>query len=161
MARALAQAGANIVIVSRNGAELDAALPEILEGTTGTGVCVVADLTDRSSADRVVREAGRVDILISNAGFNEVQPVDEIMFHSNRGANPEELLVLKRSVFALRMSLYPLREAFSEFPKREHALFDLETPFPSSSTRCSTWKRRFQAHARVLPGPPGGGRPGL
>lgn len=53
--------------------------------------------------------------------------LDEIMFHSNRGANPEELLILKRSVFALRMSLYPLREAFSEFPKREHALFDLET----------------------------------
>ena len=53
--------------------------------------------------------------------------LDEIMFHSNRGANPEELLVLKRSVFALRTSLYPLREAFSEFPKREHALFDLET----------------------------------
>jgi NAD(P)-dependent dehydrogenase (short-subunit alcohol dehydrogenase family) len=78
MARALAQAGANIVIVSRTGAELEAALPEILEGTSGTGVCVVADLTDRSSADRVVREAGRVDILISNAGFNEVQAVDEI-----------------------------------------------------------------------------------
>jgi magnesium transporter len=53
--------------------------------------------------------------------------LDEIMFHSNRGANPEELLILKRSVFALRMSLYPLREAFNEFPKREHALFDLET----------------------------------
>lgn len=53
--------------------------------------------------------------------------LDEIMFHSNRGANPEELLILKRSVFALRTSLYPLREAFNEFPKREHALFDLET----------------------------------
>jgi magnesium transporter len=53
--------------------------------------------------------------------------LDEIMFHSNRGANPEELLVLKRSVFALRTSLYPLREAFNEFPKREHTLFDLET----------------------------------
>jgi len=53
--------------------------------------------------------------------------LDEIMFHSQRGANPEELLILKRSVFALRMSLYPLREAFNEFPKREHSLFDLET----------------------------------
>jgi magnesium transporter len=53
--------------------------------------------------------------------------LDEIMFHSNRGANPEELLILKRSVFALRTSLYPLREAFNEFPKREHSLFDLET----------------------------------
>lgn len=53
--------------------------------------------------------------------------LDEIMFHRNRGANPEELLILKRSVFALRTSLYPLREVFNEFPKRGHALFDLET----------------------------------
>src|SRR5436190_6509961 len=78
MARALAQAGANVVIVSRNGDELEAALPEILDGAGGTGAYVVADLTDRGAADRVVREAGRVDILISNAGFNEVQAVDEI-----------------------------------------------------------------------------------
>ncbi len=53
--------------------------------------------------------------------------LDATMFHGNRGANPEELLILKRSVFALRMALYPLREAFNAFPKREHALFDLET----------------------------------
>jgi magnesium transporter len=53
--------------------------------------------------------------------------LDETMFHGNRGANPEELLMLKRSVFTLRTSLYPLREAFNAFPKREHGLFDLET----------------------------------
>ena len=53
--------------------------------------------------------------------------LDETMFYGNRGANTEELLMLKRSVFALRTSLYPLREAFNSFPKGEHALFDLET----------------------------------
>lgn len=78
MARALAQAGANIVIVSRHEDELKAALPEILDGTGGSGAFVVADLGERASAERVAREAGRVDILVNNAGANEVQPVDEI-----------------------------------------------------------------------------------
>lgn len=53
--------------------------------------------------------------------------LDNLMFHSNRGANAEELLMLKRSVFALRTSLYPLREAFNSFPKHENSLFDLAT----------------------------------
>lgn len=52
--------------------------------------------------------------------------LDAAMFVSNRGANPEELLVLKRSVFALRMALYPLREVFHDFPRRESLLFDLD-----------------------------------
>jgi magnesium transporter len=58
---------------------------------------------------------------------DRLHQLDATMFHGNKGANPEELLVVKRSVFALRMALYPLREAFNEFPKREHSLFDLET----------------------------------
>jgi magnesium transporter len=53
--------------------------------------------------------------------------LDQIMFHGNRGADSAELLMLKRSVFALRVSLYPLREAFNAFPKHGHPLFDLET----------------------------------
>jgi magnesium transporter len=53
--------------------------------------------------------------------------LDQIMFHGERGADAEELLMLKRSVFALRTSLYPLREAFNAFPKHGHPLFDLET----------------------------------
>ena len=78
MARALAQAGADVVIVSRHEDELHAALPEILEGTGGRGFYVVADLAQRSSAERVAREAGRVDILVNNAGSNTPQPIDEI-----------------------------------------------------------------------------------
>lgn len=53
--------------------------------------------------------------------------LDEAMFHGNQVANPEELLILKRGVFDLRRAIYPLREAFEEFPSSEHALFDLET----------------------------------
>ncbi|MDT5121683.1 MAG: magnesium transporter [Acidobacteriota bacterium] len=58
---------------------------------------------------------------------DRLHQLDATMFRGNKGANPEELLVVKRSVFALRMALYPLRDAFNEFPKREHSLFDLET----------------------------------
>ncbi len=53
--------------------------------------------------------------------------LDETMFRGERGADAEELLMLKRSVFALRTSLFPLREAFNAFPKHGHPLFDLET----------------------------------
>lgn len=58
---------------------------------------------------------------------DRLHQLDATMFRGNKGANPEELLMVKRSVFALRMALYPLRDAFNEFPKREHSLFDLET----------------------------------
>lgn len=53
--------------------------------------------------------------------------LDEAMFHGTQVANPEELLILKRSVFDLRRAIYPLREAFEAFPPLEHSLFDLET----------------------------------
>jgi magnesium transporter len=49
------------------------------------------------------------------------------MFHRNSAANPGELLALKRSLFALRKAINPLREAFLEFPRKEHSLFDLDT----------------------------------
>jgi len=82
MARTLAAAGADVLIVSRNEDELDAALGEILDGTESEGAYVVADLSDRSEADRVAQEAlkrfGGVDILVNNAGANTPQAVDEI-----------------------------------------------------------------------------------
>lgn len=90
--------------------------------------------TEAKLSDRVGFLAHTVVDAIVDACFpivddidNRLHLLDEMMFHGNRGANPEELLMLKRSVFALRTSLYPLREAFSLFPKHEHALFDLET----------------------------------
>lgn len=49
------------------------------------------------------------------------------MFRKGRNASSEDLLALKRSLFTLRKVVYPLREAFNTFPRREHALFDLET----------------------------------
>jgi NAD(P)-dependent dehydrogenase (short-subunit alcohol dehydrogenase family) len=82
MARALAQAGADIVIASRTEADLRPALAEILEGTGRRGHWLTADLSRRDEASRLARAAldamGRVDILINNAGTNKPEAIDAI-----------------------------------------------------------------------------------
>jgi NAD(P)-dependent dehydrogenase (short-subunit alcohol dehydrogenase family) len=82
MARGLAEAGADIVIASRNDSELKAALGEILQGTDRRGRYFVADLSRRAEASRLAKSAidafGRIDILINNAGSNKPQAIDEI-----------------------------------------------------------------------------------
>jgi NAD(P)-dependent dehydrogenase (short-subunit alcohol dehydrogenase family) len=82
MARALAGAGADVVISSRNENELQAALKEILDGTGRKGRYVVADMAKRDDVRRLARTAleqmGRVDVLINNAGTNRPQPIDAI-----------------------------------------------------------------------------------
>ena len=49
MARALALAGADVVITARHPEELQSALARILEGTGARGAWVVADLADRDN----------------------------------------------------------------------------------------------------------------
>src|SRR5947209_1428915 len=82
MARAFAEAGADVVISSRHEDELRAALAEIVQGTGRRGQYVVADLARRAEAERLAAAAlqafGRVDILVNNAGTNRPQPVEEI-----------------------------------------------------------------------------------
>jgi NAD(P)-dependent dehydrogenase (short-subunit alcohol dehydrogenase family) len=82
MARGLAEAGADIVIASRNEAELKAALDSILSATKRNGTYVVCDVSDRKQVDALAKTAvermGRVDILINNAGMNQPQPIDQI-----------------------------------------------------------------------------------
>ena len=81
-ARGLAEAGADVVVASRNATELEAALDEILEGTNRRGTAIVADLARRGEADRLAAQAeqafGRVDILVNNAGTNHLAAIDEI-----------------------------------------------------------------------------------
>ena len=82
MARGFAEAGADIVISSRNEQELRAALAEILEGLSVRGEYLVADMADRKQATRLAETAlermGRVDIFVNNAGSNVPQPIDQI-----------------------------------------------------------------------------------
>jgi NAD(P)-dependent dehydrogenase (short-subunit alcohol dehydrogenase family) len=82
MARALAEAGADVMITSRHEDELRAALSEILEGNSRKGRYAVADMAQRNEVRRLaqvaLQEMGKIDILINNAGTNTPQPIDQI-----------------------------------------------------------------------------------
>src|SRR5438874_13639457 len=73
MARGLADAGADIAVVGRNEAKSKAAAAE-LAGRGVKAIAVTADVTDKSAVaamtERVVRELGRIDVLVNNAGIN-------------------------------------------------------------------------------------------
>ncbi|HYG77150.1 MAG TPA: glucose 1-dehydrogenase [Planctomycetota bacterium] len=74
MATALAQAGADIVIVSRTESECRAAAEEIASETGRKAIYVAADVCKSSDVSRMIAEAekglGPIDILINNAGIN-------------------------------------------------------------------------------------------
>ena len=82
MATALAQAGADVALCSRNLAECRAAA-ESVAGTTGRkALAFQADVTRADEVDRLVAQAqdalGPVDILINNAGINVRGAADEL-----------------------------------------------------------------------------------
>jgi NAD(P)-dependent dehydrogenase (short-subunit alcohol dehydrogenase family) len=65
-ARALAAAGAKVVVCGRTQAELETVAAEV------RGTWITADLLDRASTDRMIGQiGGRVDILVNNAGVAE------------------------------------------------------------------------------------------
>jgi NAD(P)-dependent dehydrogenase (short-subunit alcohol dehydrogenase family) len=87
MVTALAQAGASVVIGSRNQAGIEQAAREIQQavgcdvGAPQVVPCQL-DVTDRSSVEAIVQTAinrfGRIDILINNAGINIRSPIQNI-----------------------------------------------------------------------------------
>ncbi len=82
MARALAEAGADVAITSRHKDELEAAAESIRSGTGRRVEPLVCDMLDRQAvrdlAGTAIERLGRVDILVNNAGSNNPQPIDEI-----------------------------------------------------------------------------------
>jgi NAD(P)-dependent dehydrogenase (short-subunit alcohol dehydrogenase family) len=82
MARGFAEAGADVMISSRNADELRAAAAEIAEGLAVKVEWMAADMADRAQVRALAAEAearlGRVDILVNNAGINHPQAIDEI-----------------------------------------------------------------------------------
>lgn len=82
MARIFAQAGASVAICSRTETQIRAAAQELTQQTGGRIEPLVADLGQRKQTERLAREAaerlGKIDILVSNAGWNVPQPVEKI-----------------------------------------------------------------------------------
>lgn len=107
MVRGLVAAGADIVLASRNEAELKTALDYVLDSTGRKGYVVAADLSKRGEADRLgkaaIKAAGKIDILINNAGSNKPQAIDEITDQSW-----DEIFELNlHSVMALTRAVVP------------------------------------------------------
>ena len=65
IARALAGDGWDVVVCARSGAQVKAVAMEI------GGVPMQVDVADRASVERMVAEAGEVDLLVANAGVSE------------------------------------------------------------------------------------------
>jgi 3-hydroxybutyrate dehydrogenase len=70
ISRALAAAGARVVVCGRTRSSLEAIAREI------GGVALRLDLTDRRETDEVLASVGHVDVLVNNAGIAESAALD-------------------------------------------------------------------------------------
>jgi Short-chain alcohol dehydrogenase of unknown specificity len=98
LAQALAQAGARVTITGRDAVTLKAAVAQLrASGVEAQGL--ILDVTQVESIQQTLAAAGRVDILINNAGTEQIRPsleVDEALWDTIVGTN------LKGAFFVLR-----------------------------------------------------------
>lgn len=72
-ALSLADAGAEVVLVSRTESELDAVAEEIVKAG-GKATPLVCDVTDAAQVQEKIEGLERIDILMNNAGSNRPEP---------------------------------------------------------------------------------------
>ena len=74
IALGFAGAGADVVLISRGQSDLDIAAKEISETTGAKAIGIAADISEvdeiRKLVDKVISEAGKIDILVNSAGVN-------------------------------------------------------------------------------------------
>jgi short-subunit dehydrogenase len=86
----LAKRGATLFLAARRADQLDSVAT--LCRTHGVSATpIVTDVSDRASCERLIESAGRVDVLINNAGFAIFDPIEN--------ARPEELESMMQTNF--------------------------------------------------------------
>src|ERR1700761_4960323 len=110
MARGLAEAGADIAIVGRNGPKSMAVAADLAKLGIKT-ISVVADVTDPSAVaamvERVRHELGRLDILVNNAGINIRKPPHALALEEWDSVMQTNLT----SAFLCSQAVYPAMKA--------------------------------------------------
>jgi NAD(P)-dependent dehydrogenase (short-subunit alcohol dehydrogenase family) len=88
MAQALAEAGAAVAIVSRRDQEAEAAAAEIAAGVSSICRGYGCDVTVPEQVDtvigKVLKDYGRVDVLVNNAGVNIRGPIEKLSLEEFR-----------------------------------------------------------------------------
>ena len=84
MGAGLASAGANLMLVSRNGDEAKATAEKLANEYDCKATGFAADVSKQAEmeamADACLEEFGRIDILINSAGINIRGPIDEVSY---------------------------------------------------------------------------------
>lgn len=106
MARGLAGAGARVVVAARNAAKSDAAVRE-LRALGSEAIAVSVDVKDEKSVaalvEETVKQCGRLDILINNAGTSIRKPVQDLSLDEWHQVNDINLT----SAFLCSRAAYP------------------------------------------------------
>ena len=88
MAEGLASAGADVMLVSRNGDEASAAAEEVARDYQCQASGFQADISKAEQAEAMANAAmeqmGKIDILINNAGINIRGPIDDLSYEEFR-----------------------------------------------------------------------------
>ena len=99
MAQALAEAGAHVVVCSRDGAAVQAVAQELTDGHRQPCRGYACDVTDPAQVEalvaQVLAEFGQIDILVNNAGINIRGPIEELsleQFQQVHGHQPHRPL---------------------------------------------------------------------
>jgi NAD(P)-dependent dehydrogenase (short-subunit alcohol dehydrogenase family) len=105
MAQGLASAGADVVLVSRHEDQAKSAADEIAKAYHRKTVGIKADVTNQTEVEalvaRVLKDLGRIDILINNAGINIRGPIDGLsleQFREVQRVNVEGVWLASRAV---------------------------------------------------------------
>ncbi len=108
MAAGLASAGADVLLTSRHAKEAEATAQQIANDFGHRVIGIESDVTDAASVqamvERAVKEFGKVDILINNAGVNIRGPIDELtleQFQEVQEINVNGLWLCSRTVVPL------------------------------------------------------------